>query len=162
MKQLYSDLWQTNLYSTGTLNTHAYFLKTDKGNALIYNSANKNDLDEIETLGGIDFQFLSHRDEIGSNLPRIRERFNSKLVCDEKEAHIVSKVCTPDILISEEQIFNNGIKAFHTPGHSIGSCSFWYKSPNGMKYIFTGDCFFHGMENYQHSLLKVLVEIVTT
>ena len=142
MKQLYSDLWQTSLYSSGMLNSYAYLLQLPIGNVLIYNTNDESDLVHIEKLGGIKFQLLTHRDEAGKNLPRIQQRFSSKLVMSELEAKAVNK--------SHEvnQVFNPNdhnfyeIQVFHTPGHTDGSVCFLYKSPNGKTYLFTRDTFF--------------------
>ena len=142
MKQLFDDLWQTETYITGPLSTHSYFLKTDKGNVLIYSTSHHYELDEIEKLGGITHQLISHRDEMSSILVDIKKRFNSKLLCDAQEADSIGKYCRPDILVEDSLNMECGIKVFHSPGHSIGSCTFWYESPTGKKYLFTGDSFF--------------------
>ena len=75
----------------GTLNTHAYFLRRPEGNVLFYNTGNEGDLEEIAELGGIQAQLLSHRDESGPSLNRIRDLFGSKLCCSALEAPIIGK-----------------------------------------------------------------------
>ena len=142
MKQLFDDLWQTNTHSSGPLNTHAYFLKTDKGNLLIYSTPHNKDLDEMKNFGGITHQLISHRDELSPILTDIKEMFGSQLLCDAKEVEQVEKYCKPDILVEDKLELDCGVLVFHTPGHTIGSCSFWYESPKSKKYLFTGDSFF--------------------
>ena len=78
----------------GTLNTHAYFLLRPEGNVLFYNTGNDDDLEEITELGGIQFQLLSHRDESGPSLNRIKDRFGSKLCCSALEASNCRQRCT--------------------------------------------------------------------
>ena len=48
MKQLYDDLWQTQVENPfAGLNTHAYFLKCKEGNVLFYNTSHEDDIQEI-------------------------------------------------------------------------------------------------------------------
>ena len=72
MRQLESDLWQSTVHRSGILSTHAYFLERRGGNVLFYNTGDERDLDRIAELGGIRYQLLSHRDESGPSLDRIR------------------------------------------------------------------------------------------
>ena len=142
MKQIEEDLWQSTLHSSGILNTHAYFLRRPKGNVLFYNTGNNGDLDEVEELGGLQCQILSHRDEAAPSLRRIRERFGSKLCCSTLEAPVIDKVARPDILFDPNDRRLDDIDIIHTPGHTEGSLSFFYKSPHGKAYLFTGDTIF--------------------
>lgn len=126
----------------GTLNTHAYFLRRAEGNVLFYNTGNDGDLEEIAELGGIQFQLLSHRDESGPPLNRIKDRFGSKLCCSALEAPIVGKDATVDITFQSSDHHLDDIDIIHTPGHTAGSICFFYKSPYGKSYLFTGDTIF--------------------
>ena len=142
MKQLQEDLWQSTIHSMGTLNTHAYFLQRLEGNVLFYNTGNEGDLKKIAELGGIQAQLLSHRDESGPSLNRIKDLFGSRLCCSALEAPIVGKDAPVDITfqVSDHQFGN--IDIIHTPGHTDGSICFFYKSPHGKSYLFTGDAIF--------------------
>lgn len=82
MKQLYDDLWQSERYSSGVLNTHAYFLQREQGNVLFYNTGATNDLDPIDELGGISYQLLTHRDEAGASLAGIKKGSMRSLVSE--------------------------------------------------------------------------------
>ena len=142
MKQIQADLWQSTRHSSGILNTHAYLLRRPEGNALFYNTGNDADLDEIEALGGLQYQLLSHRDEAAPSLRRIRERFGSELCCSADEAAAVGSVAQPDILFGPSDRRLGDIEIIHTPGHTEGSVCFFYKSPHGKAYLFTGDTIF--------------------
>ena len=109
---------------------------------LFYNTGNDGDLEEIAELGGIQFQLLSHRDESGPSLNRIKDRFGSKLCCSALEASIVSKDATVDITFQSSDHHLDDIDIIHTPGHTAGSICFFYKSPYGKSYLFTGDTIF--------------------
>ena len=142
MKQLQEDLWQSTIHSMGTLNTHAYFLRRSEGNVLFYNTGNDGDLEQMAELGGIRFQLLSHRDESGPSLNRIKDLFGSKLCCSALEAPVVRKDATVDITFRVEDHHLGDIDIIHTPGHTEGSICFFYKSPYGKSYLFTGDTIF--------------------
>lgn len=126
----------------GTLNTHAYFLRRPEGNVLFYNTGHDGDFSKIAELGGIQFQLLSHRDESGPSLNRIRDRFGSKLCCSALEAPIVGKDATVDITFQQSDHHLGDVDVIHTPGHTSGSICFFYKSPHGKSYLFTGDTIF--------------------
>ncbi|MYF24476.1 MAG: MBL fold metallo-hydrolase [Nitrospira sp. SB0678_bin_10] len=142
MKQLQEDLWQSTIHSMGTLNTHAYFLQRPGGNVLFYNTGNDGDLEKIAGLGGIRFQLLSHRDESGPSLNHIKDRFGSKLCCSVLEAAIIGKDAQVDVTFQAEDHHLGDIDIIHTPGHTAGSMCFFYKSPYGKSYLFTGDTIF--------------------
>lgn len=142
MKQLQEDLWQSTIHSMGTLNTHAYFLRRAEGSVLFYNTGNEGDFDQIAELGGIQFQLLSHRDESGPSLNRIKDRFGSKLCCSALEAAIIGKDAQVDIAFQSSDRCLGDIDIIHTPGHTAGSICFFYKSSYGKSYLFTGDTIF--------------------
>ncbi len=82
MKQLYPDLWQTQPeHPFGPqMSTHAYLLTRSSGNILFYNSTRVDEYDQIRQLGGMAFQFLSHRDEAGKNLQQLKNLFHISCV----------------------------------------------------------------------------------
>ena len=86
MRQLEPHLWQSTLHESGILRTHAYFLKRREGKVLVDSIGDERDLETIAELGGVLYQILSHRDESGPLLERVRSRFGSKLCCSAREA----------------------------------------------------------------------------
>ena len=142
MKQLQEDLWQSTIYSIGSLNTHAYFLRRPEGNVLFYNTGNEGDFEKIAELGGIQAQLLSHRDEAGPSLKRIKDLFGSRLCCSAVEAPIIGKDEPVDVTFQLSDHHLGDIEIIHTPGHTEGSMCFFYKSPYGKSYLFTGDTIF--------------------
>ena len=142
MKQLERDLWQSTLHQSGILSTHAYFLERREGNVLVYNIGDDRDLETIAELGGIRYQLLSHRDESGPSLDRIRNRFGSKLGCNAREAPFVGQDAPVDVIFEEGDRSLEDIEIIHTPGHTDGSICFFYRSPTGKSYLFTGDTVF--------------------
>lgn len=142
MKQIEPDLWQTSIHRSGILNSHAYFLERPDGNVLFYNTGGDADLASIEGRGGIRYQLLTHRDEAGPSLKRIAERFGSSLCCSALEALVIGEDAPVDIVFEAGDSRIGDIEIFHTPGHTDGSLCFFYRSPYGKSYLFSGDTIF--------------------
>ena len=141
MKEIFAGVWQTTLENPFPgLNTHAYLIQRVQGNALFYNTSNEFDLQEIQELGGIVTQFVSHRHESGSSLKTIKSMFNSKLCASELEApHLAEKA---DSIVTEQTLYSEDIVIIPTPGHTDGGLSFFYKPKEGKSILFTGDTLF--------------------
>ncbi len=154
MKQLYPDLWQTSLYSSGILNSHAYFSEHPDGNILFYNMGDAAELDHIEQLGGIKYQMLTHRDEAGASLVRIQQRFGSTLMFSVNEADAISKHAKADHYFENDDYKLGDIHVLQTPGHTRGSVCFFYQSPHGKNYLFTGDTFFQWDGSWRRLVLS--------
>jgi len=142
MKQINDDLIQTAAFRSGYVASHAYLLKHRNGNILFYNTADSASLDLIEKEGGFAYQVLSHRDESGPNLDKLKERFGSKLVASELEAPFVAS--SVDVVLSDPMSsfsdVHKDVVVLHTPGHTNGSLCIYYKSPvTDLLYLFTGD-----------------------
>ena len=149
MNQIYEDLWQTKLETPfAGVQTHAYLLRGTKGNVLLYNTSHADEIQHIAELGGIKYQCLSHRDETGESLQRIKDRFESKLCCHVKEESSIAQSCPVDITFSEQNTRFLDLDVMHTPGHTDGSISFVYRSPHGHVYLFTGDTYFQSNGNW--------------
>ncbi len=143
MKQMFPDLWQTTPeHPSSGLTTHAYLLLRSEGNILFYGSGRPDDHERIQDLGGLTRQYLSHRDEAGPPLVRIRQMFGSKLCCHRLEEAAVSKACPVDLTFQEREIHLSDIEVIPTPGHTDGSTCFLITSPHGSRYLFTGDTIF--------------------
>jgi hydroxyacylglutathione hydrolase len=138
MNKIFDDLWQTKLeHPFVGLNSHAYFLSRENGNVLFYNTSNMNDIEEMLKLDSISFQYLSHRHESGKSLNIIKTILSSRLCADELEEPFIAS--TIDEVFSMRQIHSSNIEIIPTPGHTSGGLCFYYKSPNGQNYLFTGD-----------------------
>ena len=142
MRRIEDDLWQSTVHRSGILSTHAYFLARPEGNVLFYNTGEGRDLEEIAELGGIRYQLLSHRDESGPSLNRVRERFGSTLCCSTLEAAAVGNDAQVDRTFDPGDRSLGDIEIIHTPGHTDGSVCFSYHSPHGKSYLFAGDTIF--------------------
>jgi len=145
------DLWATPHHPVEDYaNTRAYLLTRPRGNVLIYglgfqrDEADEDVLDEIDALGGVELQILSHGDEASHSLEAVRERFGSRVACSAVEVDQIDSYAKglgidlawePDC--ADEAL--DGLEIMATPGHTRGSISMRYQSPHGQTYLFTGD-----------------------
>ena len=137
MEQVLSDLWQTRTDSPFPgLTTHA-FLWTAR-NALFYSTATDADFAELEALGGISDQYLSHRDEAGPMLAAIAGRFGSALHAPVTELLEIGQHAHVDVPLTGRHVDANDVEIIPTPGHSPGSTCYLVNGAEG-KYLFTGD-----------------------
>ena len=150
MKQIYPDLWQTSSeHPFGPqLSTHAYLLTRATGNVLFYSSGQSDEYRQILELGGIARQYLSHRDEAGPALARIKETFGSMLCCHKAEEEAIRAACPVDLTFEKREFHLGDIEAIPTPGHTEGSACFFHTSPHGQAYLFTGDTIFRKNDSW--------------
>lgn len=140
VQQVQPDLWETKVESPFRgLYTHAYLLIREEGNILFYNTSHDHELERMAILGGVAYQFLSHRDELGESIRTIASRFGAKLGGHRRERSEISAYREPDILFGGREILLGNIEIIPTPGHSPGSTCFFVRSPHGKRYLFTGD-----------------------
>jgi glyoxylase-like metal-dependent hydrolase (beta-lactamase superfamily II) len=159
MKQLYPDLWQTApehpVPAYPRLTTHAYLLVRRGGNVLLYSSGLSAEHPRIRKLGGLTHQYLSHRDEVGPALARIKEAFRSRLCCHRLEEPAAREFCPVDLTFDRREVHLDDVEVIPTPGHTSGSTCFLVRSPGaradlreglrpneGRTYLFTGDTVF--------------------
>lgn len=140
MKQVLPDIWETEVENPAPgLTTHAYLLVRDDGNVLFYNTGHIHEIDRMADLGGVMYQYLSHRDELGESLKMIRERYGARLGGHAREYEDFARICEPDILFDQREMQLGNIEVIPTPGHTPGSTCFLVHSPFGKRYLFTGD-----------------------
>jgi hydroxyacylglutathione hydrolase len=144
MQQLFPDLWQTAAerpFGPG-VTTHAYLWLRPDGNVLFYNTGLTAELDAIDRLGGIAWQYLSHRDEVAPSLADIRQRFSAKLCCHILEAPVVRRRSPVDITFDTPHTPLPALDVIPTPGHTAGSTCYRLRSAGNLTYLFTGDTLF--------------------
>ncbi|MFN3986807.1 MAG: MBL fold metallo-hydrolase [Rhodocyclaceae bacterium] len=140
MQPIRSDLWETAVeHPAPGLTTHAYLLVREGGNVLFYSTGLESEYDALERLGGVAWQLLSHRDEAGPALARIRARFGARLGAHARERADVAVHCEPDLLFEARAILFPDVEVIPAPGHSPGSVCYLVDSRYGGRYLFTGD-----------------------
>jgi glyoxylase-like metal-dependent hydrolase (beta-lactamase superfamily II) len=143
MEQIFPDLWQTQAeHPFAGVTSHAYLLTRKDGNVLFYGTGIHDELQHIKDRGGIVRQYLSHRDEAGPALADIKQAFGSELCCHSLEVKAIKTYCSVDVTFDTHEMQLGNIEIIPTPGHTAGSTCFAYLSPQGKKYLFTGDLIF--------------------
>ena len=153
MRQIYPDLWQTTperpLPGFPNSICHAYLLVRKSGNVLFYSTgreaigkvADRADHDRMEELGGVGHMLLCHWHEASRSVHTIKERFAASIFSHARDAPPIEKESgvAPDLTFWDRQKLLGDIEAIPTPGHTVGSACYQYRSPHGKNYLFTGD-----------------------
>lgn len=140
MRQIQPDLWETAVDSPFPgLTTHAYLLTREDGNVLFYNTSELQELDGMAALGGVRYQYLSHLDELGDSINAIRARFGTRLGGHVREQAEFARIRPADVVFEEREFHLGNIEVIPVPGHTPGSTCFLVQSPQGKRYLFTGD-----------------------
>ncbi|MCZ4652353.1 MBL fold metallo-hydrolase [Gordonia amicalis] len=144
MRQVLPDLWETATDNPFPgLTTHAYLWTSDR-NALFYSVASDAEFADLEKLGGVDDQYLSHHDEAGPMLGRIEDRFGATLHAPAPEVGRIGRYARVDIALAERYVDDNGVEVIPTPGHTPGSTCYLVPGDDGLRYLFTGDTLYLG------------------
>ena len=138
MKKIREDLWQTTFRTSEGINNAGYLLLRTDGNVLFYQAPERDSFDQIEALGGIKYQILSHRHDIDPYSAGVRREFGAILCCDEVE-HRAFKEPRVDVVFSTNDSSLEDILILHTGGHTAGGISCVFDSPSGETYLFSGD-----------------------
>lgn len=148
MRQMRPDLWETKTDTPFPgLTTHAYLWTPPTGdNVLFYNTVDAAEFDELDGLGGIAHQYLSHQDEVGPSLVAIGDRFGTTLHAPAAEAQVVAEHVRPHVTFEHRHVDDNGVEIVPTPGHSPGSTCFQVVGDGGLTYLFTGDTILLGAD----------------
>lgn len=155
MKQIQPDLWETTVESPFPgLTTHAYLYQREQGNVLFYNTCQQDDIERFAERGGVDYQLLSHRDEVGDSLSLIRERFHARLGIHQQDQQALEELFTPDLVFTERQFLLSDVEVIPTPGHTPGSVCFLVTSVTGSRYLFTGDTLYLSEQGWQPGMLS--------
>jgi hydroxyacylglutathione hydrolase len=148
MRQIHSDLWETRVDRPYPgLTTHAYlWTGGPDGTVLFYGTQTDAEFDELEALGGVAHQYLSHRDEAGPMLSRVHERFGARLHAPVIELLEIGQHAHVDVPLGSRHVDPNGIEVIPTPGHSPGSTCYLVPGVTGQTYLFTGDTIMLGAD----------------
>jgi hydroxyacylglutathione hydrolase len=141
MRPIRSDLWEMRVDSPFPgLTTHAYlWTGGPDGNVMFYGTQTDADFDDLAALGGVAHHYLSHRDEAGPMLKRVKERFGARLHAPVAELVDIGKHAHIDVPLGSRHVDGNGIEVIPTPGHTPGSTCYLVPGVNGQTYLFTGD-----------------------
>jgi len=147
VRQVCDDLWETRADAPFPgLTTHAYLWTPPSAeNVLFYATAGDAEFDDLDELGGVAHQYLSHRDEASPPLRLVADRFGSVLHAPAAEVADIGEFVDASVLYDRRGVDANGIEVVPTPGHSPGSTCFVVPGAGG-SYLFTGDTLLVGRD----------------
>ncbi|MEU1985402.1 MBL fold metallo-hydrolase [Nocardia sp. NPDC019395] len=141
VRQLLPDLWETREFIVPNgPRTHSYLWTPPSGqNILFYSPGNDQDFAQLDRLGGVARQYLSHQDEAGPMLRAVADRFGNRLHAPAAEAGEIGSYTPIDTPLAERAVDDAGVEIIPTPGHSPGSTCYLVPGHGGLTYLFTGD-----------------------
>lgn len=176
LRAVVPGLWATPPATlSGPVNTCGFLIERDEDNAFVYSSPSIDDyFDHIDELGGVAMVLLNHRDEAGSYVTTLADRYGATVHAHHAEAEACRQrgVTTINRLEGDTEL-GADLEAWHTPGHTPGVMSYrWHNPTDGLHYLFTGDTFnqatfdsvsavftYHPYENNAHDLRHTLVRL---
>lgn len=140
MQQIKEGLWQTRVERPAPgLKTHAYLWQRKAGNILFYNTGHSDEIAKMAELGGVSYQLLSHRDELGESLKTIQTRYGSRLGGHKAELNDYRHYVKPSMVFEESGRLFDDIEIIYTPGHSPGSVCFYITLSDSTRCLLSGD-----------------------
>lgn len=130
--------------SEKSFGAHSYFIKHPNGNWLIDSPRYlKHLVAAFEELGGMQYIFLSHEDDIADSA-RYAKQFGAKRIIHQYDAHAVPEV---EWIVEGGAIVgaSEGFSFIPVPGHTPGSMALLYKD----QFLFTGDHLWWDSESLQ-------------
>jgi hypothetical protein len=110
---IFDNLFQTKAEHPfhGIETTHAYIVRRPQQDSFIAYSSSfiKDYFDELDLLGTIKYQLLTHRDEASIACNLLRDKYNSKVICHQREVEAIEgKQVTVDHRILEDTTIDKG------------------------------------------------------
>lgn len=128
------NIYHCGHHSRSSFGATSYFIKCESGNILIDSPQFIKKLtNKFESLGGISYQALTHKDDIAdTNL--YHQQFTTKRAIHSDD--LTAKLSEVEIELTDEDYWiTDELLSIHVPGHTKGHVCFLYKN----KYLFTGD-----------------------
>jgi hydroxyacylglutathione hydrolase len=140
---LYRTEFQYLFYSGSKFKVQAFLLCRPEGNLLVYSSAKIEDYSEfIQSKGGLKATLITHVHEASKYCNIVAHKFKAPFYSPELEKDQTSRKCIVDKTYSGDHILDETLKIISTPGHTVGSSCFLWKSPDNKNILFTGDNLF--------------------
>lgn len=132
-QKLAAEVYYCGYHSESSFGATSYFVRTEEANILVdCPRYNRSLASNLEALGGVDFIFLTHKDDIADH-KKYAAAFNAKRVIH--EADQVPELKGAEIVFTEGFELVAGAHVIPVPGHTKGSAVLLI----GDEYLFTGD-----------------------
>jgi glyoxylase-like metal-dependent hydrolase (beta-lactamase superfamily II) len=129
-----------------SLHVRSFVVPREHDNLLVYGSPTAiDDAAEIESLGGISYQYLNHWHEAMFVDERVRGELGARVVIHEDDSAAATDRVTVDATFAERGQLGGGFELIPTPEHTPGATAFLWDSGQ-RRYLFTGDTIYltHG------------------
>lgn len=134
-RQIEDNVYHTGYHSERSFGAAAWLIKSDEGNVLI-DSPRMNAVlkKKIAEMGGVKWQYLTHRDDI-ADTDLFHDEFGSKRIIHEGDK--IAKTEHYELILEGEELYQltDDILIIPVPGHTKGHSVLLYKN----KFLFTGD-----------------------
>ena len=121
------------------LHVRSFVVPREHDNLLVYGTPTvMDDAAEIESLGGISYQYLNHWHEAMFVDERVRDELGARVVIHEDDRAAAADSVTVDATFSERGSLGGGFELIPIPGHTPGATAFLWDSGE-RRYLFTGD-----------------------
>ncbi len=134
--KLLDGVYLNGFNDRSTFGADSYFLISDSGNWMVDSpSYNGHLVKQLERLGGIEYIYLSHRDDI-ADCCKYAKKFNAKIIIHQNDADVIPEA---DIILTgqDEHSIGEHDRIIPVPGHTKGHLLLLWKN----NYLFTGDHF---------------------
>jgi glyoxylase-like metal-dependent hydrolase (beta-lactamase superfamily II) len=128
------------------LHVRSFVVPREHDNLLVYGSPTvMGDAAQIESLGGVSYQYLNHWHEAMFADERIRDELGAHVVIHEADRAEAANRQTVDATFSERGALGGGFELIPIPGHTPGATAFVWDNGE-QRYLFTGDTIYlnHG------------------
>jgi len=136
-----------------SLEIRAYLLQREGGNLLLYRSAAlEQDVETVNSLGGISRQYLNHHHEASPACDWVANTFGAPLHVHEDDAAAAAEICNVDATFSARHQLDEDFEVIPIPGHTAGATAFLWDSGQH-RVLFTGDTIFFGRSKWRAAVL---------
>lgn len=141
MDLLFPDLYRFTGESPRGESLYTFLLIREDGNLLLpcQNGSVADHFDEIEELGGIQTQFVTHNHDVDDEVHKaVHDRFGAKLHYHETERGDISKKngCPSEEFGDDGVAVGSDFRAIYFPSCCVGSCLYQWTS-HGKEFLFT-------------------------
>ena len=132
---LVENIYHNGFHSRDSFGAASFFIKRDEGNILVDSPRFLKQITKnIQSMGGIDYYYLSHKDDV-ADTDKFHAHFSGSRIIHDNDTNSQTKKY--EILITGYDTYHlaSDLIVIPTPGHTQGSTVLLYKN----EFLFTGD-----------------------
>ncbi|HEY3594101.1 MAG TPA: MBL fold metallo-hydrolase [Polyangiaceae bacterium] len=130
-----TDVWYCGYHSASSYGAASYLIRRPGGNVLVDSPrAAKPLMSRLESLGGVKYMFLTHRDDVADHAA-FRDRFGCERILHDADVSSGTRDVERKVRDSEPVVLAEDLQMIPVPGHTRGSMALLYRD----EFLFTGD-----------------------